>query len=203
VFSIPDETPEIESSKVFKTPSRSLELSGSARSRRSLRDINPAIDDPNPLRYAKGEVPGLLGSEPRETAALLEERIVSPVYIPESLLEHLRIGLLEPERLRSAFEHRQLGRQLLCGDAFAELGIVALAPVERPVVDEPSRSGHAIQGILLGHRRAHPELVDLSQQHVRGSILEVIRNDKTVSLARLRGDSSTPLKREAFSPQEE
>ena len=180
---------------------RALERAGLADADPAdLRNVDFALFDLDPLGDTESEVSGFSAAKPGKAATLLEERIESPVYILESLLEHLRVGLFKPVRIRLTLDGRQLRGKFSGGDAFAVFSVVAFTSVESPIVDEPTGSGHPVQSGLLSLRGAHPEPVDLSQQHVRGSILEMIRNTKTVSLARLRGDSSSPLKREAFSP---
>ncbi len=133
----------------------------------NLRNVDLTAFDPNPLRDAKGEVSGFLRAEPREPATLLEERVESPVHVLESLLEHLAVGLFEPQRIRLALESGQLRGELLRGDALAVFGVVALAPTESPVIDETPGSGHAVQPGFLSLCWAHPEPVDLSEVHLR------------------------------------
>ncbi len=136
-----------------------------------FRNVDLSALDLDPLRNTKREVSGFLRPEPGEPTAFLEERIESPVNILQSLLKHLRIGSLEPERIGLAFERGQLGGQLLCGDAFFMLCVVALAPLKRPVVDKPARAGHAIQTSLLGLRGTHPESKDPPELHLRSCTL--------------------------------
>jgi hypothetical protein len=148
----------------------SFDLSGLADTNPTyLRHVDPAALDFDPLGDSESEVPGFLGAELGKAAAFFEERIESPVHVSESLLKHLRVGLSEPERLRFALlERGQLRGKLFGRDALAVFGVVALAPCERPVVDEPARPGHLVQTGLLSLRRAHPEPVDLAQLHVLG-----------------------------------
>src|SRR5215203_5577974 len=69
-----------------------------------LRDVYPAVLDSDALGDTESEVSGLLGAQPGEAATPLEERIECPIHVPESLLEHLRVGFFEPERLRLTLE---------------------------------------------------------------------------------------------------
>jgi hypothetical protein len=130
-----------------------------------LRDVYPAVLDSDALGDTESEVSSFLGAQPGEAATPLEERIVCPIHVCESLLEHLRVGLFKPERIRLTLDGRQLGGKLSGGDALAVFGIVAFTSVQSPIVDEPTGSGHPVQSGLLSLRRAHPEPVDLSQQH--------------------------------------
>ena len=121
----------------------SFDLSGLADTNPTyLWDVDPAALYFDPLRDSETEVPGFLGAQPGKAAASLEERLESPLHVPESLLEHLRVGFPEPERVRFALERGQLRGKLFGRYATAVFGKVALAPVKRPVVDESTRSSH-------------------------------------------------------------
>src|SRR5215211_8351802 len=87
------------------------------------------------------------------------------LHVPESLLEHLRVGFFEPERLSLTLERGQFRGKLSGRDALAVFGVVTLAPTQCPIVDEPTRSGHAVQTDLLSLRGTHPEPVGLAQLH--------------------------------------
>jgi len=146
---------------------RSLDSSGLTNTNPTyLRDVYPPVLDSDALGDTECEVSSFLGAQPGEAATPLEERIVCPIHVPESLLEHLRVGFFEPERLRLTLERGQLRGKLSGRNALGVFGVVTLAPTQCLVVDEPTCPSHAVQTDLLSLRGTHPERVGLPQLHL-------------------------------------
>src|SRR5208337_4081053 len=92
-----------------------------------LGDIDLAIGDLDPLGDAKPRRVAFLALEARIAGTLLEEVGEGPMQVVQYLLEGLRVGFLEPRRLRPLFECGQLGGKLLETDRLPR-GLVGLLP---------------------------------------------------------------------------
>src|SRR5262245_50128231 len=104
--------------------------------------------------------------------ATLEEVDEGPVEIPESLLERLGIGLLEPLHAGLPFQLGQLFVEFDIAERLARRLIVLLLPRQAPIPDEAAGARQSVQGLPLPRIGPHPESVDLAvERHGSDSLL--------------------------------